>query len=365
MQKAKMSFCVALLVCVAAGAACKEDKKKKAAKDELSQGKYTPPVERKLKPLPRFVCKSAGQLLKWRFDPTLSPLPDGRLLVAGGDAWPGDRGGDARGRERRQGHRARGQGPDADAKTGKSEKGPSMKMPRAMHGAMLLQGGRVLVYSGMVKELELYDPKANKWLSAGRLKKDILGAVAVQLPDGKVYIAGGDPMGAAAFATAGYLLDPKKRRVKKGTALAEGRQGDAFLTKDGKVVLLSRVYGETRRKLETLDLDKGDLKPFKVKDEDTYWKSLRELGAMRGGEHVKLARGMDGKVASPPTALRGKSVLRFFPSRAAWRTLGKLKFDHKDGAIIALSADEILVLGGRTSDAGAVEICTPEEKKEG
>jgi len=351
MQKAKMSFCVALLVCVAAGAACKEDKKKKAAKDELSQGKYTPPVERKLKPLPRFVCKSAGQLLKWRFDPTLSPLPDGRLLVAGG--------------RQRDGGGWLQQTELLDPKTGKSEKGPSMKMPRAMHGAMLLQGGRVLVYSGMVKELELYDPKANKWLSAGRLKKDILGAVAVQLPDGKVYIAGGDPMGAAAFATAGYLLDPKKRRVKKGTALAEGRQGDAFLTKDGKVVLLSRVYGETRRKLETLDLDKGDLKPFKVKDEDTYWKSLRELGAMRGGEHVKLARGMDGKVASPPTALRGKSVLRFFPSRAAWRTLGKLKFDHKDGAIIALSADEILVLGGRTSDAGAVESSTPEEKKDG
>lgn len=348
MLKASYLVCAALAVCVMATASCKEEKKD-AAKDELQQGKYTPPVERKLKALPKFTCEAKGALLKWRFDPSLSPLADGRILVAGG--------------RQRDGGGWLQQTELYDPKTGKSEKGPKMKMPRAMHGSMLLADGRVLVYSGMVKELEVYDPKANKWLSAGKLKKDILGAVAVQLPDGKVFIGGGDPMGAAEFSTTTYLWDPKKRRPKKGDApLSEGRQGDAFLTRDGKqVVLLARPYGETKRTLEALDLETGKLAPFKFKAEDIYWKSLRELGSMRGGEHVELALGADGKVSSPPTALRGKSVLRFFPSRAAWRTLGKLKYDHKDGSITVLADGKILVVGGRVKDASTVEICTPDK----
>ena len=349
MKTVRIYLAAALALIVVGGLGCKEEKKN-AAKDELTQGRYVPPVELKLKPLPRFECKVVGNLLKWRFDPTLSPLPGGKLLVAGGRQKDG--GGWLQETEL------------LDPTSGKSEKGPKMKMPRAMHSTMLLKDGRVLVYSGMVKELELYDPKANKWLSAGKLKKDILGAVAAQLPDGRVYIAGGDPMGAAEFSTTGYFWDPKNRRVKKGTTLKEGRQGDAFLTKEGKVVLLARTYGATKRALESLDLETGDLKPFKFKDDDVKWKSLRELGAMRGGEQVALARGPDGKTSSPPTALRRKTVLRFFPSRSAWRTLGKLKHDHKDGAIIVLSADKILVVGGREKEASAVEICTPGEEKE-
>ena len=325
------------------------DEKKTTPKDELNQGTYVPPVERKLKPLPRFKCEIKGNLAKWRFDPTLSPLPDGKVLVAGGRQRDG--GGWLQDTEL------------YDPATGESAPGPKMKMPRAMHSAMMLADGRTLVYSGMVKELEVYDPKKNVWVSGGKVKKDILGAVAVQLPDGKVLIGGGDPMGSAAFSTVTYLWDPATRRINKGPALKEGRQGDAFLTKEGKVVLLSRPYGETRRALESWDLETGDLKPFTVPKDDVKWKSLKELGSMRGGEHVALAPGSHGKMASPPTALRGKSVLRFFPSRSSWRTLGKLKYDHKDGAIIALSPDKILVVGGREKEASAVEICTPEVAK--
>jgi hypothetical protein len=347
MVRGTVSLLTAAALAMCALAAC--EKKKSEVKDELKQGKYVPPVERKLKPLPKFKCEVKGNLVKWRFDPTMSPLPDGKVLVAGGRQRDG--GGWLQETEL------------YDPGTGESKPGPKMKMPRAMHSAMVLADGRTLVYSGMVKELELYDPKKNAWVSGGKLKKDILGAAAVQLPDGKVLIGGGDPMGAADFSTTTYLWDPKTRRHKKGPAIKEGRQGDAFLTKDGKVVLLARPYGETRRTLESWDLTTGDLKPFKFEKDDVMWKSLKELGSMRGGEHVKLARGADGKVAMPPTALRGKSVLRFFPSRSAWRTLGKLKYDHKDGAIIALTADKILVVGGRKKEASAVEICTPEEKK--
>lgn len=347
MNRGTISLLTAAAVAIIALAAC--DEKKNEAKDELQQGKYVPPVERKLKPLPRFKCEVKGDLAKWRFDPSLTALPDGKVLVAGGRQKDG--GGWLQNTEL------------FDPATGESAPGPKMKMPRAMHSAMMLADGRTLVYSGMVKELEVYDPKKNVWVSGGKVKKDILGAVAVQLPDGMVLIGGGDPMGAAEFSTATYLWDPKTRRLKKGPALKEGRQGDAFLTKEGKVVLLARPYGETRRTLESWDLETGDLKPFTVPKGDVKWKSLKELGSMRGGEHVALAPGSDGKMASPPTALRGKSVLRFFPSRSSWRTLGKLKYDHKDGAIIALSADKILVVGGREKEASAVEICTPEETK--
>ena len=347
MFKGTVSLITAAVMAMCALTAC--EKKKEEVKDELQQGKYVPPVERKLKPLPRFKCEVKGSLHKWRFNPTLTALPDGKVLVAGGRQRDG--GGWLQETEL------------YDPASGESTPGPRMKMPRAMHSAMQLADGRTLVYSGMVKELELYDPKKNAWSAGGKLKKDILGAVAVQLPDGNVLMGGGDPMGAATFSTTTYLWDPRTRRSRKGPELKEGRQGDAFLTAEGKVVLLSRPYGETKRTLETWDLETGDLKPFKVPDGDVMWKSLRELGAMRGGEHVYLARDRAGKVSSPPTALRAKSVLRFFPSRSAWRTLGKLKFDHKDGAIIALSADKVLVVGGRESEASAVEICTPEASK--
>ena len=82
MFKGTVSLITAAVVAVCAFSACEE--KKSEVKDELKQGKYVPPVERKLKPLPRFKCALNGALQKWRFNPTLTALPDGKVLVAGG-----------------------------------------------------------------------------------------------------------------------------------------------------------------------------------------------------------------------------------------------------------------------------------------
>jgi len=339
----KLIFSLALIMSAAGlcGGCTKKDKDD--TKDELIHGKYVPPVKSKIKPLKRFTCSVAGTLKKWRYNPTLSLLPDGRVLVAGGRQFDG---------------KDWFNSVEIFApKTSTFSPGKSMKTPRAMHRAISLKDGRIFIFSGMARELEVYDPARNSWRVVKKLKKELHGTAGVQLSDGKVFLAGGDPMGKRAFNTATFLWDPKTSKLSKHTELKQGQMGDAFLTKDGKVLLYSRSYDENKKSLRQLDLVKGTLTPFK--GDGLLWKALQELSRMMGGEEVSLVRGPDGAPISPPTGVRRKILLRFFPSRMSWKTLAKLKYNHRDGAAVAFAKDKILVLGARDEQNSAAEICKP------
>jgi hypothetical protein len=331
----------ALALALGLAPGCKKEEKEAKVKDEWETGKFVPPPKKtaKLEPLPRFTCKVVGHE-KWRFDPVASALAGGRVLVAGGRA-----------RKKWLTSAA-----ILDPATGRAQAAGEMKQTRALQTTVALADGRVLVVGGGSRELELFDPKTRSWRGAGRLKQEAVGVAAAQLPDGKVYIAGGDLTGARALCRDAYLWDPGTGRLDPLPALKKGVKGRAFPGPDGKVVLLAKLAGEDRASLLITDPGKGTVEPFE--SDELQWKALRELGRSKGGDQVALAYGADGKPVMPPTGLRGDAVLRFFPSRLSWRTLGKLLRDHTGGVPVALSPDRIVVVGGRAEESKIVEVCS-------
>ena len=318
--------------------------KKKETKDEWSTGKYVPPPKTgpKLKPLPKFSCKDVGKLNQWRYNPVVAVLPGGRVLVAGG----------------RQSKKWLTTTEIFDPATGKVEGAGAMKHERAVMGTQKLADGRVLVFGGGAKPLELFDPAKEAWQDVGRIKDEAVGVAGVQLPDGKVYIAGGELTDRRDMSRQALLWDPKTRKTKKLPELKQGLRGWAFLTKEGKIALLGKPAGEDRAKLWITDPQRGSVDA--LKPEGLLLKAVSELGRSKGGDQVALAYGPDGSPIDPPTGLRGKALLRFFPSRLSWRSLAKLNHDHgAGGAVVALSPDKIVVLGGSNEVDAAVEICTP------
>jgi hypothetical protein len=112
---------------------------------------------------------------------TLTRLPDGRQLFAGGFAAGGPTG-------------------DTDIYTPATNTWSAaapMLVPRSDPMAVGLGDGRVLVFGGddnamnSITHAELYDPVANTWTATGSLNHARVRPTAHRLPDGKVLVAGG------------------------------------------------------------------------------------------------------------------------------------------------------------------------------
>src|ERR1051326_4250767 len=111
-------------------------------------------------------------------------LPDGRLLITGGQS----------------GAAALSSAEFFDT-SGNLSVAATMNYARSKHSATVLQDGRVLVAGGIddtgraVATAEIYDPAANAWTITGPLMVARSGHTASLLKDGTVLIAGGDSSG--------------------------------------------------------------------------------------------------------------------------------------------------------------------------
>jgi N-acetylneuraminic acid mutarotase len=83
---------------------------------------------------------------------------------------------------------------------------PSMITARAYHSAALLPSGQVLVAAGgdaagFVTACEVYDPRTNSWMSTAALPATDVheNAFVATLTDGRVWLAGGTPVGIGAY----------------------------------------------------------------------------------------------------------------------------------------------------------------------
>jgi len=128
-------------------------------------------------------------------------LPDGRVLVSGGFGEPSQPGGP--GPERAE---------IFDPTTGTFSPAGGLRAGRFLHSAILLTDGRVLVVGGVaspgdrsaVELTELYDPAANAWSPGPTLSPAWPGATASLLGNGKVLVFGGE--NAAGFPVASTFL---------------------------------------------------------------------------------------------------------------------------------------------------------------
>jgi hypothetical protein len=185
-----------------------------------------------------------GSMTTARDGPTAILLSDGRVLIAGGNATPGN-----------------GWKPIASAElynpmTGKFTATGTMTTARSGDTATLVPDGRVLIAGGfgsdgnVLASTELYDPQTGSFSPTGSMATVRLDHTATLLPDGRVLIAGGadapdDGLAANILASA-ELYDPKTGTFSPAGSMATARQlQTATLLLDGRVLIAGGADGST------------------------------------------------------------------------------------------------------------------------
>ncbi len=188
-----------------------------------------------------------GSMSVARMHATATLLPDGRLLVAGGENPPGT--------------------PYASAElydpaTGKFSPTGSMSTGRSLLISALLPDGRVLVAGGWnfdatntsacLASAELYDPKTGTFTAAGAMPIPRSGSVATTLADGRVLIFGG--YDGTSFLASAELYDPKAATfAETGSMSTIQRQATATLLTNGEV-LIAGGFDPDQKALATAEL---------------------------------------------------------------------------------------------------------------
>ena len=182
------------------------------------------------------VWRETGSLATARLNHTATLLPNGRVLVAGGDTNVG----------------ALSTAQLWNPTTGAWTTTGSMNYSRTGHTATLLADGRVLVTGGYgqasgpgmpgyLSSAEVYDPATGVWTAVGAMGGVRRGHTATLLADGRVLVAGG-MTGTLSETASAELFDPATGTFTATGAMIGARKGHtATLLGDGQVLIFHGV----------------------------------------------------------------------------------------------------------------------------
>jgi hypothetical protein len=118
-----------------------------------------------------------------RWDAVAAPLPDGRVLIAGGKTTYKDKSG-----------KSTKTTEIFDPVTSTFSRGPGMNAPRAEFTATVLEDGRVVLAGG--RSAEVFDPATNEFAATITLRMSRSAHSAVRVGPAKVLVAGGESVAA-------------------------------------------------------------------------------------------------------------------------------------------------------------------------
>jgi hypothetical protein len=194
-----------------------------------------PPVDSPARPaLSPGTLEAVAPMSAARAAHTATPLPDERVLIVGGFTAPQDA---AQGAE------------IYDGRAQRYVTLPRMLTLRHSHTATVLSDGKVLIVGGYgagnetTAAAELFDPVSRKFLSTGSLLAPRAGHIAVLLGNGKVLIAGGIGPGWTFLASA-ELYDPGTGTFAATGAMTDARESHtASRLQDGRVLVVGGHRG--------------------------------------------------------------------------------------------------------------------------
>ncbi len=149
-----------------------------------------------------------------------------------------------------------------DPATGTFTDTGAMVTPRVLHSAIPLPDGKVLLAggshgSGLTASVEIYDPDSGRFSATGGLATPRWLFSALPLPDGKVLIAGGNK--SSVTTSDAEIFDPATRTFSfTGKMVVPRAQACATALTDGRVLFVSGAFGSTLvNSAETYDPQSG------------------------------------------------------------------------------------------------------------
>ncbi len=294
-------------------------------------------------------CVAAAQLRRFRRNPTLSLLGDGTVLIVGGKQ-----------------HDDSGFVADVDRfdpKTRALRPAAPLRAARARHRAAVAGDGRVVVASGRVTStIEVYDPKADRWSTAGSMKQSVVDPIVVTLPSGDVLIAGGDLMWKDTLTDEALVWQAKTGKLRAVAKLPDALMGRyALRLIDDRVVLVETRFfaGEPPVTAPDAIFDEahGTWKVGPI--DDALVRTLHalprnDLGHETEGELLRRPAGT-APLLTWVDRYTAKEIHAFDPIRHETRSLARI--EQMDAAAVMIDAHTAVIAGGDEGQT-AVLVCT-------
>jgi N-acetylneuraminic acid mutarotase len=272
-----------------------------------------------------------GSLITARFNHTATLLPNGKVLIAGGNT-------------NNTSYLASAE--LYDPATGTCTNTGSMLVARARHTATLLNNGKVLVAGGLnsavLSDAELYDPSTGTWSSTGPLEVPRLQHTATLLPDGTVLVAGGSIAPGEFPTNSAELYNPATGTWSQVGPMNTARMlHTATLMPNGQVMVAA---GE--------GTNGTWLSSTEIYDPATAtWTTTNSLNTARVAHTATLLPNGQVLVAGGESSTSGiilSSAEIFDPASGTWTTTNSMNTAHVSHTATLLPDGKVLVASGNT-----------------
>jgi hypothetical protein len=282
---------------------------------------------------------TTGPLASQRDSHTATLLPDGRVLVAGGDSGSG----------------SLSSAGLYDPATGTWMPASALSTARLDHTATLLPNGKVLAAGGYngsyLSSAELYDPATGTWTPTGPMTAARRWHTASLLPNGKVLIVGG--YNGTVSVSSAELYDPASGTWTATGALSNMRDAHtATLLPNGKVLVAGGYMRHTGTYLSGAELYNPATGTWSATSPLNIARQVHTATLLPNGK-VLVAGGNNGS----PLA----SAELYDPSSETWTAAGPLNTARKWHTATLLANGKVLVAGGwnNTGTLSSTELYDP------